>query len=140
VDAPDLDEVTEALDRLIEREGLVKPVLVGHSSATVVAVRYAADRPGRIAGVVSVDPVAESRVAELTVPFLAMHGLTGDVPAAAMRLELAARYGAVPMPPGGRIVVIEDGGSEMWEDRPDAFDRALAGFVLGSSTEVIPRR
>ncbi len=54
---PYFDYLMDALDFLIEAEGLDRPVLVGHSAAAVAAVRFASERPHRISGVVNVDAI-----------------------------------------------------------------------------------
>jgi len=206
---PYFDHLMEALDLLIEAEGLDRPVLVGHSAAAVAAVRFAAERPLRLSGVVNVDAIvangetygfrpdqrrrwADSTMAtvldrydddeawarfnsaptrmsperaafyqrmwrtpprrhvfaywrdwlrtdagallpSLRPPFLAIHALPVDSAGAAeKRADLQARYRRAPMPTGGRVVYIADSGHTIWEYRPEAFDRALAGFVLGT--------
>jgi pimeloyl-ACP methyl ester carboxylesterase len=211
---PYYDYLLEALDLLIEREGFDRPVLVGHSAAAVLAVRYAAERPHRLSGVVNVDatvtnadtygfspeqrrawadeemadvlrrydeddawarlnaapsgmPAGRARFYELmwrtppranvfaywrdwlrtdagallpglSVPFLAIHALPSDsTRAAETRADLLARYVRAPMPTGGRIVLIEGSGHTVWEYRPEAFDEALADFVLGSELRAI---
>lgn len=54
---PYFDFLVGALELLIEREELDRPVLVGHSAAAVAAVRFAAERPDLVSGVVNVDAV-----------------------------------------------------------------------------------
>lgn len=211
---PYFDYLVEALDLLIEREGLDRPVLVGHSAAAVLAVRYAAERPHRVSGAVNVDATvtnwntygfdreqrrawADEEMAEvhrrydeadawarlnsaptgmprerarfyermwrtppranvfaywrdwlrtdagallpaLSVPFLAIHALpTESTRAAEKRADLEARYARAPMPAGGRVVLIEASGHTIWEYRPEAFDRVVADFVLGSAVRTV---
>lgn len=49
---PYFDYLMDALDLLIDREDLDRPVLVGHSAAAVAAVRFAAERPERVSAVI----------------------------------------------------------------------------------------
>ena len=77
----------------------------------------------------------------LRVPFLAIHALSANPDrAASKRDDLERRYGLAPMPPGGRVVFIEDSGHTIWEYQADAFDAALAEFVLGTATRTAVRR
>jgi pimeloyl-ACP methyl ester carboxylesterase len=54
---PYFDHLMRALQLLIQREGLTRPVLIGHSAAAVAAVRFAAERPDLLGGVVNVDAI-----------------------------------------------------------------------------------
>ena len=214
---PYFDYLMDALVLLIEREEIDRPVIVGHSAAAVAAVRFAAERPDLIAGVVNVDAIGangdtygytpEERLAwadaemqsvldaydddeawaqlnappttmspernafygrmwlahpkehvfaywrdwlrtdvgsvlpHLEVPFLAIHALRRDEAAAAeKRAGLQRRYARAPVPPGSRVVYVEDSGHTIWEYRPEAFDDALADFVLGSEERSIGSR
>ena len=80
---------------------------------------------------------AGSHLPRLTVPFLAMHALPSDsARAVEKRADLRARYARAPVPPGARVVYIENSGHTIWEYRPGAFDEALAAFVTGSAASV----
>ena len=75
----------------------------------------------------------------LRVPFLAIHALNADPERAATKREdLETRYRMAPLPPGGRVVYIEDSGHSIWEYKPEEFDEALAGFVLGRAATTLP--
>ncbi len=211
---PYFDYLMDAIGLLIERGGLDRPVLVGHSAAAVAALRFAAERPELVSGVVNVDAIvanrdtygftpeqrrawADAEMAEvlrrydddeawarlnaapagmasergafyqrmwlqpprqnvfaywrdwlrtdagallpgLSVPFLAIHALPEDPSRAAdKRADLEDRYRRAPMPVGARVVYIQDSGHTVWEYRPEAFDRALAEFVLGSAAQAV---
>ncbi len=211
---PYFDYLMDALTSLIARENLERPVLVGHSAAAVAAVRFAAERPDLLSGVVNVDAIvangdtygfgpkerrawADAEMAEvlqrydsdtawtrfnsapssmtpergafyqrmwrtpprkhvfaywrdwlrtdagillptLSIPFLAIHALSADPEKAAnKRADLEARYRRAPMPVGGRVVYIENSGHTIWEYRPEAFDRALGEFVLGTAVHTV---
>ena len=54
---PYFDYLMDALRRLIDREELDRPVIVGHSAAAVAAVRFAAEYPDLVSGVVNVDAI-----------------------------------------------------------------------------------
>lgn len=54
---PYFDFLMEALRLLIQRDSLVRPVIVGHSAAAVAAVRFATEHPDLVSGVVNVDAV-----------------------------------------------------------------------------------
>lgn len=157
VGTPHLDYLMDALDLLIERRKLERPVLVGHSAAAVVAMRFAAEQPDRVSAVVNVDEiVANDGTAEggpgqrlawedagrylpsLTVPFLAIHALPEDTERAARkRAELSRRYARAPMPVGGRVAFMDESGPTIWEDRPEAFDAVIADFILGAKAETV---
>ena len=67
----------------------------------------------------------------LRVPFLTIHALRADADrASTKRADLRRRYAMAPVPPGSRIMYIEDAGHSIWEYRADAFDAAMAEFVL----------
>lgn len=59
--------------RTVDRLGLERFVLVGHSSGGLVALEYAGEHPGRVAGLLVVDPAGDFREvpAEMVEPFLA---------------------------------------------------------------------
>jgi pimeloyl-ACP methyl ester carboxylesterase len=59
--------------RAVERLGIERMVLVGHSGGGLVALQYAADHPDRVVGLLLVDPSGDSSKvpAEQTDPFLA---------------------------------------------------------------------
>jgi len=211
---PYFDYLMDALRRLIDREELDRPVIVGHSAAAVAAVRFAAAYPHLVSGVVNVDAVvanldtygytpaqrlawanremadvlrqydddrawrdlnaapsladveraafysrmwltpprqnvfaywrdwlrtdAGTLLPTLRVPFLAIHALNADAERAATKREdLETRYRMAPLPPGGRVVYIEDSGHSIWEYKPEEFDEALAGFVLGRAATTL---
>jgi len=54
---PYFDYLVNALRLIVERESLRRPVIVGHSAAAVLAVRFAAEHPELVSGVVNVDAV-----------------------------------------------------------------------------------
>jgi pimeloyl-ACP methyl ester carboxylesterase len=73
-------DVQAAVDRL----GIGRFVLVGHSAGGLVALQYAGDHPERVAGLLLADPAGDARKVplELMEPFLA--GLASDAYAQTM--------------------------------------------------------
>lgn len=65
-------DVDEAVDRL----GIERFVLAGHSGGGLVAVQYAAGHPDRVAGLLRADPAGDARHVQQMEPLLA--GLASD--------------------------------------------------------------
>lgn len=55
VEGPQLDRAVASLAALVEGEHLIRPIVVGHSLGGHLALRLAAEHPGLVAGVVTVD-------------------------------------------------------------------------------------
>lgn len=51
------------VDKAVNRLGIERFVLVGHSAGGLVALEYAGDHPGRVAGLLLVDPAGDARLA-----------------------------------------------------------------------------
>ena len=210
---PYFDFLAEALRHLIRDRQLDRPVIVGHSAAAVLAVRFAAEHPDLVGGVVNVDAIvangdtygyspeerlewanhemdavlaqhdspdawrelnsrptwpdtARARFYEdmwrtpprehvfaywkdwlrtdtgvllptVQVPFLAVHALSSDESRAReKRMDLEERYRRAPLPPGSRVVYIEDSGHTIWEHQPELLDAVLAEFILGTAQDL----
>lgn len=78
-----------------------------------------------------------SMLPNLKVPLLSLYatGKTSEEEVAALVAAKEARYAANGRPPRATIQYIGDTGHTIWEYQPDAFDAAIADFVLSTAPE-----